>query len=356
VLAGRLTASLAGSTASAVQLSYARGPGGVRVTGLRARPEVPGLPAGRGAYESFFLKTAAPEGGRALWVRYTMLRYADGRLTGALWFTQFGLDGPVGLRQAVGSAGVAFGPDEYVEVAGGLLRPGVARGSLTVDGTYASWDLSFDDGRPRFRHLRPDRLYATPLPRTKVETRHPASTFRGTATVDGSVLDVDGWRGMVGHNWGAEHAEEWVWLQGNDIGADDCHLELAAGRLLVAGRLTPWVANGLLVLDGEPVRLGGFGHLAGTHFTAGSEDCAFRLRGSGVEVAGLARRRVSDSVRWDYEGPTGAPHTVVNSSVADLSLTVGRGGASRHLALLGGAVYERGSREAAPEVAGGRSG
>ena len=179
-----------------------------------------------------------------MWVRYTTLRYADGRLSGALWFSAFGNGAPVGRRRTVGEDRVAYSPDSYVEVDGAVIGPGTATGALVVDGSSASWDLTFDEGLPAFRHLHPDWLYAAPLPRTKVETLHPASTFTGSVTVDGQVVDVTGWRGMVGHNWGAEHAEEWVWLQGNDIDVDGCHLDVAAGRLLVGGRLTPWVANG----------------------------------------------------------------------------------------------------------------
>jgi hypothetical protein len=319
----------------------------------RARAVVPALPAGQGAYESFFLKLAAPEGGRAFWFRYTTLRYADGRLAAGLWFSAFAPSGPVGLRHI---ADAAYPADGYVEVAGARLDPGAARGELTVGGHVARWDLAFDEGRPPFRHLRPDRLYAAGWPRTKLETLNPASTFSGRVWLDGSETVVDGWRGMVGHNWGAEHAEQWIWLQGNDIGADDCHLDVGAGRVLVRGRLSPWVANGLLVLDGEPVRLGGLGHLLGTAVGVGPEECTFRLRGGGVDVAGLARRRTADSLAWEYDGPEGEPHTVVNSSVADLSLTVRGRGSTRHLALLAGAVYEDGGRGPRPGVPAGETG
>jgi len=322
-------------------------PGGGFATGRRTAARIPRVPAGRGAYESFFLKLASPEGGRAVWVRYTTLRYADGRLSGALWFSAFGGGAPVGMRRAVGEGQVAYSPDSYVEVDGAIFGPGTATGALVVAETSASWDLTFDDGLPAFRHLHPDWLYAAPLPRTKVETLHPASTFAGWVNVGGQVVDVTGWRGMVGHNWGAEHAEEWIWLQGNDIGVAGCHLDVAAGRLLVGGRLTPWVANGVLVLDGTPVRLAGFRRLRKTSVSAAAEECVFRLAGLGVEVTGLVRRRPEDSLAWDYEGPSGERHWVVNSSVADVSLTIRRSGTTRHLALAGAAVYEHGSREPA---------
>ena len=178
-----------------------------------------------------------------------------GRLSGALWFSAFGDGAAVGRRRTVGEDCVAYSPDSYVEVDGAVIRhrhgDGRARRGREVG---ESWDLTFDEGLPAFRHLRPDWLYAAPLPRTKVETLHPGSTFTGTVIVDGQIVDVTGWRGMVGHNWGAEHAEEWVWLQGNDIDVDGCHLDVAAGRLLVGGRLTPWVANGELVLDGTTIK------------------------------------------------------------------------------------------------------
>jgi hypothetical protein len=326
------------------------------VTGLRARAQVPTLPPGRGAYESFFLKAAAPEGGRAVWVRYTTLQDADGGLSGDLWFTAFGQGPPVALRRSVTADEVGYPAGTYVEVAGGVLAANSASGHLTVGGTTVSWDLTFDDGLAPFRHLRPDRLYRAPLPRTKLETLNPASTFGGTLSIDGTEEDVAGWRGMVGHNWGAEHAERWVWLQGNDIGVDGCHLDIGAGQLLVRGQITPWVANGLLVLDGERLRLGGLTRLRGTSVDLSGHECCFRMTGRDVEVSGLFRRRAGDSVGWDYDGPSGEAHHVVNSSIADLSLTVRRRRGTRHLALLAEAVYETGSRDPAPDVPAGRAG
>jgi hypothetical protein len=203
-------------------------------------------------------------------------------------------------------------------------------------------------------HLPRPWMYTAPFPRTKSISAAPLLTLGGSLTVDGAAVDVDGWPCTIGHNWGAEHAERWVWLQGNDI-VDGCHLDIGAGRLLVRGRLTPWVANGLLVLDGERLRLGGLTRLRGTSIEQSGHECRLRLAGRDVEVSGLLTRRVGDCVGWDYDGPAGEPHHVVNSSVADLSLTVRRRRSTRHLALLAGAVYESGSRTPAPDVPAGRA-
>ena len=40
---------------------------------------------------------------------------------------------------------------------------------------------------------------------------------------------MDGWRGMAGHNWGAQHAERWIWLHG--LTADGDWLDAAIGRV-----------------------------------------------------------------------------------------------------------------------------
>ena len=82
-----------------------------------------------------------------------------------------------------------------------------------------SWELEFDsDGRG----LSPPPLRVplrAPLPKTKFLSPYPDARFSGTVTVDGERLEIDGWPGMIGHNWGAEHAERWTWIQANELPA-----------------------------------------------------------------------------------------------------------------------------------------
>ena len=63
---------------------------------------------------------------------------------------------------------------------------------------------------------------------------------------------------MVGHNWGAQHAERWIWLHGAGRGAG-AWLDAAIGRISWASMTTPWIANGALCLDGERFAVGGPG-------------------------------------------------------------------------------------------------
>ena len=76
----------------------------------------------------------------------------------------------------------------------------------------AEWNLALSGAGAPLRHLRPGALYRLPFPRTKLEAPVPDGIASGRLVFDGAEVDVVGWRATVGHNWGAEHAERWVWL------------------------------------------------------------------------------------------------------------------------------------------------
>ena len=45
---------------------------------------------------------------------------------------------------------------------------------------------------------------------------------------------------MIGHNWGAQHAERWIWLHGERFeDRPDDWLDIALGRIRSAGRSRP---------------------------------------------------------------------------------------------------------------------
>jgi len=153
---------------------------------------------------------------------------------------------------------------------------------------------------------------------------------------------------MIGHNWGAEHAERWIWLHGVDFDdAPDAWLDVALGRVEVAGRLTPWVANGALSLDGRRVRIGGLG-ARGLEVREGTDGCTVRLPAEhGLTLHVRASVPAGTAAGWRYEDPDGkAGHDVVNCSIAALELELEQAGAaSRSLRSAHGGVYELGMRE-----------
>ncbi|MGH2853739.1 MAG: hypothetical protein ACRDLF_06065, partial [Solirubrobacteraceae bacterium] len=165
------------------------------------------------------------------------------------------------------------------------------------------------------------------------------------------TIELGGWRGMVGHNWGAEHAERWIWLHGIGFEEDpEAWLDVAIGRVRVAGRTTPWVANGALSLDGERHRLGGAPlpkAVAGLFVAETPEHCVLTLRGAGGLVVEAHAQAPPEAIAgWRYADPDGGGHDVSNCSIAALTLTVRRPGApARTLRTAYGAAYELGMRE-----------
>ena len=159
---------------------------------------------------------------------------------------------------------------------------------------------------------------------------------------------------MVGHNWGREHAERWIWLHATAFAdAPGAWLDVALGRIKIAGRTTPWVANGVLALDGERLRLGGLA-ARGTKVTETPEQADIVLGGpGGVRVHAAIRAPERQTVGWIYADPAGGAHHVANCSIA--ALTSARGAARprrrSELATAHGAAYELGTREPLAGVA-----
>lgn len=317
---------------------------------MRTEARFPGVGRGDGHYESFYLKLTAPKGGRGLWIRHTVHKRPGEEPTCALWFVLFDSSaaGPRATKRQFGADQLDAPSGSYIRVADAVLTDGRATGSVSTPALSAEWDLSFSDSHQPFHHLPRDFLYKAPLPRTKFLSPYPDAEFNGRVRVGEDVVDVEGWRGMIGHNWGAEHAERWVWVQGAAFeghSADD-YFDMAVGRIKVAGMRTPWVGNAMLRLDGVEHRLGGFERIRSTEVEERPTSCSFGLRGKDVRLTGTVSAPAKDFVAWIYADPVGPEHNTLNCSISDLELEVEiDGGPSRRLAVPRGAAYEFGSLE-----------
>ena len=297
-----------------------------------------------GHYESFYLKACHPSEPVGLWIRYTVHKRPEAEATGALWFTLF--DGcPRAVKQTF--AGPVAGAEEYIGVGGASFAPGVVRGQAEGEGRAATWDLTFDSDAEPLHHLPRPWMYRAPIPRTKVLSPHPDARFAGRAEIDGHAVQLDGWRGVVGHNWGAQHAERWIWTHASGMGEDGgAWLDAALGRIKVGSLTTPWIANGVLSLDGERHRLGGPGRARRTEVSETPDRCELVLPGSGLTVQATLSASRESFVGWVYADPDGSEHHAVNCSVAAMDLVVSRPGRPPlTLRSPGGAAYELGMRE-----------
>jgi len=314
---------------------------------LRSTARFPDVGLSAGHYESFYLKASHPTEPVSIWIRYTVHKRPGAAPQGSLWFTLFDTREAAPWAVKATSADVGAGEEHYVHVADARFEPGRAAGTASADGGVASWSLFYDCAEQPFRHLPRDVMYRTPLPRTKLLSPYPDARFSGHVEAGGRVVDLDGWRGMVGHNWGAQHAERWIWLHGAGFeGHDDAWFDAALGRIKIGSRTTPWIANGVLSLDGVRHRLGGIGALRRTEVSESPTGATFTLPGKDITVQGQVGAAAKDFVGWIYADPDGSEHNTVNCSASDMTLTVSRP-AQPPLTLRcsASAVYELGMRE-----------
>jgi hypothetical protein len=148
---------------------------------------------------------------------------------------------------------------------------------------------------------------------------------------------------MVGHNWGAEHAERWIWIQAVDLDGDG-FLDLAAAQVRIAGRTTPWLTYGALVVGGRFHRIGGLSGIPSTRIDSGPASCSFSIGTRALRLTGQVGSEPGAFATWDYSDPDGGSHAVRNCSIADLELTISGNDQGRHLTASGTAVYELGER------------
>jgi hypothetical protein len=290
-------------------------------------PRFPTVPAGKGHYESFYLRAVDPGRPRGAWIRCTTHQRPGEPPTGAVWCTVWDAeDGPpVAAKERRESPSVPDGG--WIAVGDATFSPVRSTGTLE----RAAWDLAIAGGDAPLRHLPAGFLYRSPLPRTKLESPWPTATLTGWVEAHGRRLDVAGWSGMVGHNWGAEHAERWIWLHA----AVDAvtWLDLAVGRIRVGPLTTPWIANGALSLGGRRRRLRGPARV-------GARPGACEVAVSGVEIE--VRAPLEQTVGWRYADPKGGEHHSLNCSIAELRLRTKQGD---ELATAHGGAYELGVRE-----------
>jgi hypothetical protein len=302
-----------------------------------------------GMYESFYLRAVSPHDPVGIWIRHTVHKPPGRPPRGSLWCTVFDARRGRPFMHKLTTDELSVPADGWIAVGESSMGPARAEGSCGA----ASWSLRFASQQHELRHLSPPWLYRTPLPRTKLTTPLPLASFDGVLQLaDREPIELAGWPGMVGHNWGSEHAERWIWMHGVAFeDAPGAWLDVALARLKLAGRMTPWVASGALCVDGRRHRLGGLG-ARGTVVHESTDSCTLELGGAGgLKLQARFEVPPQSAAGWRYSDPSGhAPaneHDVANCSIAGIELSVSptRGAPPKTLRSDHGGVYELGMRE-----------
>lgn len=313
-------------------------------------PQYPHVAARAGHYESIYLTASHPSEPVAVWIRYTVHKPPGRPATGSIWFTIFEPRGPTAVKVTTDEL---QSDDAHLLAIGrhGAVRRDGAHGTISGHGVDASWELHFEPLDDELRHLPFGWMYRAGLPRTKSTSPYPSMRVSGTVTVAGRTLTLTGWRGMLGHNWGSEHAHRWIWLRGASFAErPDAWLDVVIGRLKIGPLVLPWVANGAIAVDGSRYRVGGVGRRV--RVVERADGCDLVLPGREVSLTVNVTAPRAASVGWEYADPAGGRHQVRNCSAAGLAVAVRaqRADVPAQLTTVHGGVYELGTAEFDPAL------
>ena len=279
--------------------------------------------------ESYFLKANEPNGERALWLKATIFASArePDRPVAEGWAIAFDRRGGTARHVAVkhslplsrasfdpSTLGVRWttGSDERVE-----MSPGKTRGRIRLREHAIEWDLGYaGDDRPIVPFFSP-RMYSAPFPKSKLVTPVPDARFQGQLTVDGARWDVEGWRGMQGHNWGRGHADLYGWCHANVWeGDDEFVLEGVSARVRIGPLLTPLttlvcVRHRGVSYDYTKPRI-----VLRAHGDVGHRRWTFAAEAPHSRIEGSVEATTDDMVGLYYANPDGTMTYCLNSKLA----------------------------------------
>ena len=102
---------------------------------MRTEARFPGVSAGAGHYESFYIKATRPGGGQGIWIRHTVHKRPDAEPNASLWFTLFDADaaGPRATKATLPGSELSVPASAYIRIGESVLEPGRAKGSATTE-------------------------------------------------------------------------------------------------------------------------------------------------------------------------------------------------------------------------------
>jgi hypothetical protein len=285
-----------------------------------------GALARHGHVESWFLKANDPRSRRALWLKWTV--WAGERAPAAaiaeVWAVAFGAArGQVAVKTAVPFDSKLAHFDAHglgVTVDGCSLTASAAKGRVESGDRVIAYDLTIEPRGGPLLHYPSAWMYSGPWPAQKVASPIPSALVSGTFEVQGETWKVDGWPGMVGHNWGARHSPRYAWGHCNAWdGADDFVFEGVSGG---AGR--PGLGGTALCLRVDGVRhdLNGLWSLARNSGAITPRRWTFRGRSRDVEIDGEMWAESDDFVGLFYPNPDGSRIHCLNSKLARAEVTL----------------------------------
>jgi len=317
--------------------------------------------AGKGPHvESLFLKVNLSDA-RALWLKVTFLRRTFGAKESVIeaWAIAFNLSAPgadphVALKQSWAPSEAEIAPNcLYIRVGDVELAHGRATGTLTdgVTGDTIGWDLAYTCEPEGFHHLPYPWMYEGSVPKSKANSPQIDSRFTGTVSVNGKKTAIEDAPGMLGHNWGSQHAEDWTWAHCNRwTGIEGVVFEGVTSKVKMGPMTTPRLTVLHVRIPGERITMNGIRQLVGSKSRPEGLRWAFAGQRGDRRIQGWFSAPAERFVGVDYHDPDGQIAHCLNTKIADGELAVYGRGANGWEQLLAAtcdrsAALEIGSRE-----------
>jgi hypothetical protein len=302
----------------------------------------PGTP---GWYEVFYVTASLGEG-RAVWLRWTLLRPRGGEATCALWACAFGRG-----RERWFASRRTLDAGQWSPRAGG----GVSVGASDLAPDRCAGETSDTSGRPMRWELswtpvaEPATYFPPALEKAAGGATFPVAAVplaraSGWVDVDGERIDLEDVPLQQSHLFGGRHANRWGWVHA--LGFDDDpggFLTLIWARPQRAGGRVPAASSLLVRVDGTLHRSGGL--RAVRWHDKGGDAVIFSGRAGDARVDGVVRAYSNRLTGVTYHDPDGTEVYCANTEIADLDATISVDGSSRRVRCTTACGFERGARQ-----------
>ena len=290
-------------------------------------------PAPHGHVESYFLKANDPRRRRALWIKASIFapRARPGassppRAIAETWAVAFdAAEGHVAVRTSVPYASARFSSTALdVEVDGLTLREDATRGTVASGGRRIDWSLAMEGAAPPLAHFPAEWMYSAPFPSFKLASPIPDVRLHGDIVVNGVRWSVDGWHGLVGHNWGPRHAPLYAWGHCNTWDAEpgaggdasgDVVLEGVSARVKLGPVLSPVTTLLLVRHRGVSYELNALHDLVTNRGEISKRRWKFEGKNDLLRVAGEMWGETEDFVGLFYPNPDGTMTHCLNTKI-----------------------------------------
>ena len=294
----------------------------------------------QGHVESIFVKLNLSDA-RALWLKVTFLKECGerGPEVAEAWAIAFNLgkggkDTRVAIKETWPAAEAHYATDAFrIKVGDVDWRQGRLVGRLgSEDGDQISWDLAFEPSPRGFRHIPYEWMYRGSVPKSKAMSPQVDTRYSGEVCVNGHRTAIQAAAGMLGHNWGMQHAESWTWSHCNLWeDADDVVFEGVTSKVRFGPMPMPLLSVLHLRVDGEAFDLNGIFRALRIKSRPLGLSWRFEAETRELQILGRISGGPERFVGVTYRDPSNAKIHCLNSKIADATLRIRRKTSGRWL-------------------------